>query len=285
MTTTETDRDSQLFILDGMRFSFSSAGAYNTCPRMFKYTYLDGDKTRENNAFSDFGSFCHEILEKYYKGELSLFELSDVYTDAYDQNVVSPFPLSRNNAMAENYYLAGKRYFDTFQDPWEDYTVLGVEEKFVRTINGVQFTGVVDLILQEPETKNIVIVDHKSKSKFKDNWELAEYLRQLYLYSLHVHDVYGKYPARLVFNMFRIGEIVESEFNEKDLERAVWWFDETIKTIYRDEKYPLKPKGKNKYGKPIDRDFFCDYICSVRKYCSRSLAYAKRGYFPRKKTE
>ncbi|MBO5969866.1 MAG: PD-(D/E)XK nuclease family protein [Clostridia bacterium] len=282
MPGTPTDRESQLFILDGMRFSFSSVSAYNTCPRMFRYTYLDGDKQRENNAFSDFGSFCHSILEQYYKGELELFDLSLLYTDRYDDNIVSPFPPSRNNSMAENYYEAGKRYFDSFKDPWEGYTVLGVEEKFTLSIKGIQFTGIIDLILQNPETKEIFIVDHKSKSKFKDNWELTEYLRQLYLYSIHVKEKYGKYPAKLIFNMFRIGEIVETAFDEKALEQAVWWFDETVKTIYRDEKYPLKPKGKTKTGKPIDRDFFCDHICSVRKYCSRSLSYAKKGNYIRR---
>lgn len=285
MAKIEQDRDAQLFILDSMRFSFSSVSAYNTCPRMFRYTYLDGDKTRENNAFSDFGSFCHSLLEQYYKGEIELFELSERYSDQYDANVTSAFPLSRNNAMAENYYEAGKKYFDQFRDPWEGYSVLGVEEKFTLSIKGIQFTGVIDLVLQDPTTKDIIIVDHKSKSAFKDHWELAEYLRQLYLYSIHVKNTYGEYPKKLIFNMFRIGEIVETDFDEKDLEQSVWWLDDTVKTIYRDEKYPLKPKGKTKTGKPIDRDFFCDHICSVRKYCTRSLAYAKRGNFPRKKAE
>lgn len=276
------DRESQLFILDGMRFSFSSVNAYNTCPRMFRYTYLDGDKQRENNAFSDFGSFCHSILEQYYKREIELFEMSPLYIEKYDKAVTSPFPPLRNGAMAANYYEAGKEYFDTYKDPWEGYTVLGVEEKFTRLIKGYSFTGVIDLILQNPDNKEIYIVDHKSKSKFKDNWELAEYLRQLYLYSLYVRDRYGKYPSKLIFNMFRIGEIVESPFDEKALEQSVWWFEETVKTIYRDEKYPLKPKGKTKTGKPIERDFFCDHICSVRKYCSRSLSYAKRNSYFRK---
>lgn len=282
MAKIEQDRDAQLFILDSMRFSFSSVSAYNTCPRMFRYTYLDGDKTRENNAFSDFGSFCHGLLEQYYKGEIELFELSERYIDQYDANVTSDFPPSRNNAMAENYYEAGKQYFDTFNDPWAGYKVLGVEERFTRKIGGHSFVGVIDLILQNPETGDIYIVDHKSKSQFKDHWELAEYLRQLYLYSLHVYDTYGQYPKKLIFNMFRIGEIVESDFDEKALEQAQWWFSDTIGTIYKDEKYPLKPKGKTKAGKPIDRDFFCDHICSVRKYCSRSLSYAKRNSYFRK---
>lgn len=266
----EFSKDYKIFILDSMRFSFSSVNAYNTCPRMFRLTYLDGDKVRQPNAFSDFGSFCHSLLEAYYKGDLPVWDLVTVYRDNYYEAVTSPFPPSRNNVMAENYYNAGEKYFREFSDPWKDYKVLGVEEKFQKAIEGVSFVGIIDLILQDKTTGEIYIVDHKSKSKFKSQAELSEYLRQLYLYSLYVKEKYGTYPAKLIFNMFRFEEIVESPFQEDGLRETLQWFGGIVKSIYEDAVYLPKKQAFNKSGE-VAQDFFCNNICSVRKYCSRSI--------------
>lgn len=263
------------FILDSMNFSFSSVTAYENCPRMFRYTYLDPEKERQPNAFSDFGSFCHSLLEQYYKGETDIFSLPSLYREGYDENVTSPFPYSKNNTMPENYYKAGETYFETFEDPWSKYTVLGVEQKFTRKVGGVPFVGVIDLILQDPTSGEIYVVDHKSKSKFKNKEELHDYLRQLYLYSLYVKDTYGKFPAKLIFNMFKIGEIVENPFEENRLHAAEGWFQTTVEQIYKDNTYKPKPQATDAKGNPAKFDFFCENICSVRQYCPRSSACYK----------
>ena len=62
------------FILDGMRWSFSSVNTYNTCPQAFRLGYLDA-LPRVDNAFSDWGTFLHSLMEKYFRGEAEFFEL------------------------------------------------------------------------------------------------------------------------------------------------------------------------------------------------------------------
>jgi len=78
------------FILDGMRWSFSSVNTYNTCPQAFRLGYLDA-LPKVNNAFSDWGTFMHSLMESYFRGKLEFFELSQEFIlfekriNAYDQ--------------------------------------------------------------------------------------------------------------------------------------------------------------------------------------------------------
>lgn len=79
-------------ILDNMVWSFSSVNSYCTCPYAFKLSYID-KKEKVNNAFAEFGSFVHSLLEKYFKGEIEFFELSQMYESEYDSNVTHEFHL------------------------------------------------------------------------------------------------------------------------------------------------------------------------------------------------
>lgn len=256
-------KNERIFVLDSMRWSYSSANAFTTCPRMFYLTYLEGHD-RLPNAFAEWGSFGHEILEKYYKGKLQMFDLSQYYEDNYRENVVTSFPPSRGNAMEDNYYKAGLSYFESFEDPYCKDEILGVEQKFKKEIGGSSFVGIIDLIVKDHESGNIFIVDHKSKGKFKSQEELHNYLRQLYLYSLYVKDTYGAEPSKLVFNMFRAGNTEEIPFSKEEQVAAEDWLKTTIESAYKEEKFDPNPSS-----------YFCDYICSVRDKCKCSKYYER----------
>lgn len=258
-------KNERIFVLDSMRWSYSSANAFSSCPRMFYLTYLEG-YDRLPNAFAEWGSFGHSILEKYYKGELALFDLSSYYKDHYKENVETCFPPSRNNAMPNSYYNAGLAYFDAFEDPYQRDEILSVEQKFQKNIDGHDFVGVVDLIVKDKDTGNIFIVDHKSKSKFKSNEELHNYLRQLYLYSLYINEAYNIEPSKLVFNMFRTQTVEEIPFDKKEQISAVDWFHKIVDTAYKEEDFSANPS-----------DYFCNYICSVRNRCKHSIYYEEVG--------
>ena len=82
------------FILDGIKWSFSSVNAYATCPRMFKLSYIDGIR-KSGNGFAEFGTFVHLILERYYTGKLDFFDLVQFYKAHYAENVKLGFPPNR----------------------------------------------------------------------------------------------------------------------------------------------------------------------------------------------
>ena len=279
------------FILDGMRWSFSSVNTYNTCPQAFKLGYLNA-LPRQDNAFSDWGTFMHSIMERYFKGELEFYELSKVYVDGYGENVKCQFPPNRFCDLGQRYYDAGKTYLDNFEGLFEDYTVLGVEQRVQLDIDGRPFVGVIDLLLEKDG--EICVVDHKSKSAFKSEKERVEYARQLYLYAIYVHEKFGKWPSKLVFHMVRDnGRLVEIPFNEADCLTARRWFTETIDKIYADSGFESTPnrirrqitelktqfdmeqigfydykKQKKKLEAELNgTGFFCAELCSSRDFC------------------
>lgn len=238
------------FLLDGMTWSFSRVNSYETCPRMWLMEYLECMK-KSGNAFAEWGSHCHSLFERYYKGELEHYQLADVYEDEYDQAVSSPFPFKK---MADGYYANGLEFFSTFEGQYQDYEVVGVEKKVDMDLCGRRFIGYIDLLLKKDD--EFYIVDFKSKSKFKTADEKKHYALQLYLYAEYVRQEYGKYPIGMEFNMFRARthEIVVFELTE--METAKKWFEQTIQSIYDDEEFNPNPDP-----------FFCKQLCSVSDYC------------------
>ena len=108
----------------------------------FKLQYID-KVTTEGNAFSDYGTLCHEILEEWAKGSLPDFALAEEYERRYDQAVVHSFP-PFPKGMPQKYYDAGLAYFEGFNGFGDDIEILTVEEKFEIDIGGYIFVGIAD---------------------------------------------------------------------------------------------------------------------------------------------
>lgn len=248
------------FVLDGIRWSYSSVNSYQQCPRQFKLSYIDA-LPRVDNAFSDWGSFMHYLLEQYFKGKLEFFELSQIYVNEYSKHIKCTFPPNKYVNLNESYYNKGKEYLDNFDGDFDDCEVLAVEQKVKLDIGGRPFVGVIDLVARGPDGKYRVI-DHKSKKSFASKREEAEYLRQLYLYSIWIKQNYGEYPSQLIFNMFRGGKKVIHDFVEDELSAAIEWFTSTIDSIYSDTEFKASPN-----------EFFCNFLCGVRHYCPYSNDY------------
>lgn len=275
------EKEKVKFVLDNRVWSFSSVNCYNNCPKCFYLSYLQYPPLEKvNNAFAQWGTLGHSLFERYVNGELELFELGDKYEEEYDEEVTFPFPPNKYVDLNESYHDNGRDYFENwngFPDNWE---LVESEKEIHLDINGNAFIGFIDLIVRDKNTGKYIIVDHKSKSKFKNDEEQAEYARQLYLYSLHIKEAFGEYPSQLIFNMFRANDVVKIRFNEKELDEAVKWFTNTIKTIKKEASFKDKIAIEyRKKGKPLKNykknDFFCCHLCSVRNCCLRSKDYKR----------
>lgn len=251
------------------KWSYSSLSCFERCPLAFKLRYIQGFKDEES-AFTQYGKFVHSILEKYYKHELELFDLADVYKNGYYDMVTEDFPTMFGKSLEDIYYDAGEEYFTSFEDEFFDYKIVDVEKKFVTKIGDSYFTGVIDLILTDG--KDYFIVDHKSKGKFKSKKEHSEYLRQLYLYAKYIYDTYKKYPKQLIFNLIRSGETIWTDFNMKDYKNTLKWCSDLIEKIKNEKSFDDKHmKDADKYK--IGSDFYCSQLCSMRTLCVRSDAF------------
>lgn len=257
-----------------MTWSFSRVNSYATCPYGWKLHYID-HVPQESSGFAEWGSLCHSIFEDYAKGNLAEYELLDAYDERYSEYMHSGFPPSRGGSLADKYYERGRELFATFDGFPDNLEILGVEQEVHLDVGGWHFIGYIDLLGRDKDTGKLVVIDHKSKSRFKSKEEQEHYTLQLYLYAQWVYEKYGEYPDRLVFNMFRVDDVVTIPFSKDDLEKAKKWFVDTIHAMEEDTDFWDKiALTYDKQSKPLStyqcNDFFCKYLCGSRLSCQRS---------------
>lgn len=250
------------FLLDAMDWSYSRVSSFDQCPRMFDLTYLQC-MDRVDNAFAQWGSLAHSLLERYFRQQVELWDLSGLYEKEYARAVTERFPFPR---LEDSYYERGMEYFDNFGGQLGDEEeVLAVEDRYTSTLGGRPVVGVIDLV---PRNRSgLIVCDHKSRGKWKSREERRKYLRQLNLYAVRVKEVYGEWPRELWFNKFREGILDREPFNIVTAQEDIDWFLRSIDDIYKARNFPAKP----------DR-FFCGYLCSVREHCEHSSQYVTEEY-------
>lgn len=241
-------------------YSYSKVKLFYDCPYSFFERYCDDIDKRfiTSNGVTEFGTFVHKILELYAKGILNKKEMLDYYYQNFSKEIKSSFVLQLTDKFSkdlfENYYESGKRYIEDF-DEFRNFSIIEAEYEFREEIlDSFILHGKIDLIARD-ENNNLVIIDHKSKGKFKKG-EKEEYAKQLYLYALAVKRKYGEYPKYLFFNMFRTQEMIKIEFNIDEYNRVLKWFISCVDEI------------ENTFDFTANKNtFFCRNFCDFRKIC------------------
>jgi len=183
------------------------------------------------------------------------FELADAFKERFDTEVVHYFPPFPRD-MGQRYFDAGLRYFTTFDGFGSQYEVIAVEQRFELNIGGHRFIGVMDLVLREKTTGEMVVIDHKSKSAKVMRQHMNVYRKQLYLYAAAVEQIYGEAPSRICFNLFREQEMVTEVYDAGIMRDVLAWTKHTIEAIMADTAWEAKPSK-----------YFCDHICASADHC------------------
>lgn len=245
-----------------MTWSYSRVASFAECPYKWFLSYLyrddNGSALRKRSGFfAEFGSYMHSILQMYLSGLLARERLSTYYVAHFRENVFSKAP---NQKIYLNYFQQGFDYLESFTFPHRE--VIGVEEKVDFTFADRSFTGFIDLISQD---EKLIITDHKSRAlkprskrskPTKQDAELDEYLRQLYVYSAAVKNKYGRYPDVLEFNCFRTQTMIQEPFDPKRFYAVEKWAGDTINSIVTNDKRGASPE----YWR-------CNYLCDVCDHC------------------
>lgn len=243
-----------------MQVSFSSLQTFLRCRYQYWQHYVLAPDApdrlpEEPNAFAEYGTFVHSLLERYERGELEVYELSRAFTDGYREVVPSPFPESPYTDMESLFYNNALDFFDSF-DGLDDYKILGVEEEFLEPVTDeIVLHGFIDLVMEAPDGK-LIIRDWKSKAGFTSRRERREYARQLYLYSLHVRRKTGRYPDLLQFYHFRKQLPTDIPFRDGDYHEALDWVKRTVSEISRCAQWDAS------YN-----EWFCSHLCEYRNSC------------------
>lgn len=241
-------------------YSYTQFSAFDECPFSFYLNYIDKAE-KKSNAFSEQGTLVHDLIDKWAKGEIPIDQLPAEYERRYPQEVVTQFPrLLAAKGYAEKSFEQGLAYFETFNG-FDGYQIVETESRFKTDIGGKPFIGIIDMVLRDELTDELVLLDHKSKSlaSFKKA-ERAMY-RQQYLYSKHIYETYGCWPDRLAFNLFKENGIIKCQpFDMEEYDNTIAWATDIIRQI---ESFDVIDWMCSKEKS----DFFCQNLCSVRGRC------------------
>lgn len=183
------------------------------------------------------------------------FELAGAYEERYDTAVQHSFP-SYPRGLDQRYFASGQQYFAAFDGFGSNYDIVAVEERFRIEGMGFPFTGIIDLVLRDRQTGELVVIDHKAKSAQTLRKQMTTYRRQLYLYASAVQQIFGQLPARLQFNLFRENVIVDEPYDPAAHREALCWVRDTIAQIQQEMKWSAHPSA-----------YFCRHVCSCALHC------------------
>ena len=243
-----------------MVWSFSRINAYEYCPYNWYLRYIEGTYG-VGSFYADNGKAVHEVLELVTRGDISVYDAPMVYLDKYE-NIKNKV---KKETMDKTFDSCMEYLSNLEGNELDGYELIGSEIKIEFKIGKYNFVGFIDLLLKDVDG-NLVIVDHKSTEPFlKKNGEpyaatkksYEGYLKQLYLYSIGVKQVYGQYPSKLVFNHFKAnGRRTVVDWCKEDCDAAKKWAISTIRKIYRDSKFDA-----------LTKTGFCYRLCEYRYDC------------------
>ena len=244
-------------------YSYSQLSSFNECPYEFYLERIERDEDgnrlkQESNAFAEQGTLIHDIIDKWAKGELKTEELALEYDVRFEDEVPTPFPRMMKDYRAKAFQL-GYDYFANF-DEFKGLKIIGTETRFETTIADRKFVGIIDMVAEDEETGELIVLDHKSKTlrSFKQNED--EMYRQQLLYSKYIYEQYGRFPDKLMFNLFKeMGMRMSRPFFKEQYDAAMKWAEDTIHDI---ESFEMLDFLDTK-----TQDFFCENLCAMRKYC------------------
>lgn len=212
---------------------------------------------KQDNAFAQYGTLAHQLIEGWAKGTLLPFDLGFEWEQRYPIVVTEPFPYA-SKGYDVRYYEAGKKYFDSFSGFGENWNVVSVEEEFFSTIGGYLFRGFADLLLRHEPSGELMLVDHKSTSASSLKKSEVKHSHQTYLYAGMVQEKYGQYPSILQLNYFKAGKPRIVPFCKEDYAETIRWATDIAAEISFEQEFPRR-----------EDFYFCNNLCSVRNFCAR----------------
>lgn len=253
-------------------YSYSQLQSFNECRYGFYLRKIEGLEEEQSNAFAEKGSLIHNLLDQWAKGLLSKSDMLAEYDRRYGDEVQSAWPRMMKG-YAQKAYQQGYEFLSNF-DEFKGYEILLAEEKYNTKIqlpdgSDRPFVGIVDLVVRDESTNDLIIFDHKSKGKSSFKKAEDEMYRQLYMYAQFVNEKYGRFPDKLGFHLFnQDGLKVTRSFDVQEYERTMKWASKTIMEIEAATMIDWLECKEIPEGKT---DMYCTQLCGARKMCPNGI--------------
>lgn len=231
-------------ILDKIIWSFSTLHLYENCPYAF-YLKKICEIVGVGNDYADIGKFAHELNSAIFANDMTIDEAMNKWVDDFDG-----YHYSISKSTANKKLESFCDYLLNFDERYSDkYHVIGNELKAEWKIGKYNFIGYIDLLLQDKETGDILLIDHKSAGKFfgkkgqllkSQEEKFKVYKNQMYLYCIPIYAKYKKYPKYIIWNHIFDGEQTKIPFDIEEFETTKKWAIKTIKQIYKETDFEAK---------------------------------------------
>lgn len=171
-------------------WSWSRYNAYKNDPYSYFLRYILNEKEdRRDSIYCVSGGYCHDILEKYYNGDIQQSDMIGEYEDSLLTMNIAEYKYDRsdedkNSAIADKYESCIKHFFRNHVKPDNLKMFL---EMFcaIKVTDNIVFQGYIDncgIYKDENGEKRVVITDYKTSTIYKGE-KLKKESGQLYLYA------------------------------------------------------------------------------------------------------
>jgi RecB family exonuclease len=210
-------------LIDGqgrVRLSFSRIDTYATCPRKFRYAYVDRLPGRPGPHLS-FGTSIHNALESFYDRKLPSCPTEDELLGfLYERWDTSGFAALPRDEQVEFYRHAQEvlRRFHRRQAP--TYRLPAATEAWFELPIAYEavVVGSIDRVDVDDDGR-FHVVDYKTNRKVKDRARVASSL-QLAVYALACRHLYGALPATVSLDFVVAGVTITVPLEDLDLDAA-----------------------------------------------------------------
>ncbi len=236
-----------------IRLSFSRIDLYGTCPRSFRFRYVDRLPSRPSPHLS-FGSSVHAALEAFHDRTLPARPdvdalLASLY-EHWDASGFADLPREEQLAFYRHAQEVLRRYHS--RGPLEGRRVVATEAWFeLPFAYEAVVVGSIDRVDVDDDGA-LHVVDYKTNRRARARADVAGSL-QLALYALACRHLYGQLPATVALDFVVPGVTVAVTLEELDLEAARTAVLDTAAAI-RAERFPTTPNR------------LCDW-CDHRRVC------------------
>ena len=224
------------------RFSFSKLETYGKCPFAYRLKYVDGYYVEESTLATEFGTLCHHIYERigailiaggkpdYEQLRKEFHTINIPKKDQYDMDggiygidiLQKKYPdefMDRDNkdnlAYADKSAIflgdeeAGTGMFslEAYLKAHPSVRIKAVEQYFQLSYHGATFSGYIDRILYDEETKEYIVEDIKTKGHEFSTSELPDATQQFIVYAMAMKSMYNlkDYPTRFAYDLPFVG--------------------------------------------------------------------------------
>ena len=246
-------------LIEDMTWSYSRVSCFDDCPYKWYMKYIAGMK-EEPRFYASYGKFMHKLIEMYYKGNISKEDMKTKFLLDFSSQVGGRRP---SEQIVASYIQKGINYLEEFKE--FPYELVEAEDVIYFDIDNIPFMAIIDYVGKDKD--GYVIIDNKSKElkprsnrkkPTKNDIEIDEMLRQLYIYSAAVESKYGELPKKLCFNCFKSQQFIEEDFKEDKYKEAIEWVKRNIEYIKNAETEDFYPNVEF---------FSCYYLCGLSEEC------------------